>query len=258
MSKVILARMGRLVTAMLAVAATMAVAAGAASASEVIYNDLPSPTPGNVVSLGFEATQTAEFGGQVQVAGTARVNPVVTVMMSSWACQSGTWSAKNCTSAPKSKFEWPITFHIYQVGPEDTVGPQIATGSKVFRLPYRPSANATKCTGENAGKWYHAGTCFNGKAFKISLPLKLASLPEKVIVTVAYNTSDYGAEPQRPKPCDAEEQGCPYDSLNVGVQDGEEPAPSVGSFPAPAIAYVNGAPETGWTGEQPLFEIKAH
>jgi hypothetical protein len=47
----------------------------------------------------------------------------------------------------------------------------------------------------------------------------------------------------------------------VGVQDGfDNPAgtpPTVGAFPAPDIAYVNGAPEEEWTGFQPQFEVKA-
>jgi hypothetical protein len=250
-------RLGRLVAAACVSVALFALAATAASAAEVIYSDLPSPKPGNVVSLGFEATQTAEFGGQVQFAGTARKNPTVTVIGSSWGCQSGTWSAKNCASTMGAKFEWPVTFNVYAVGPENTIGAELASGSKVFKIPYRPSASP-KCTGAQAGEWFHAGECFNGKSFKLSLGLKAANLPEKAIVTVAYNTSDYGTEPQRPKPCDSEAQGCPYDSMNVGVQEGTETSPSFGSFPAPDIAYRNGAPESEWTGYQPLFEVKGH
>ena len=47
--------------------------------SSVIYNNIPSPIPGNVPSMAYQATQTSEFGGQVQFAGTNRFNPVVTV-----------------------------------------------------------------------------------------------------------------------------------------------------------------------------------
>ena len=50
--------------------AALALAAGTASAGTV-YNNIPKPIPGNVASLGFEATQTSEFGGQVQFAGDA-------------------------------------------------------------------------------------------------------------------------------------------------------------------------------------------
>lgn len=256
------ARLWRVTVAALATAAVFAVAASAASAAaEVIYNDTPSPKPGNVVSLGFEASATSSFGGQVEFGNTARKNPTVTVMMSSWACQTGSWFAKDCKTTMGAKFEWPVTFHVYEVGPSNSIGALVAAGSKTFKMPYRPSASP-KCTGESAGAWYHMGECFNGKAFKISLPLKVASLPSKAIITIAYNTTSYGTTPQGTQPCSSEPQGCPYDSLNVGVQDGfENPSgtpPTIGVFPAPDIAYVNGAPEEEWTGFQPLFLLSAH
>ncbi len=181
--------------------------------------------------------------------------------MSSWACQTGTWNEKNCKTTMGAKFEWPITFTVNAVGPGGTVGALLGSGSKIAKIPYRPSASP-KCTGESAGAWYHMGECFNGKAAKVTLPLKIANLPSQAIITISYNTSDYGATPQRPQPCNTEPQGCPYDSLNVGVQDGfDNPAgtpPTVGAFPAPDTAYVNGTPEEGWTGFQPQFEVKAH
>lgn len=261
MSGKIPARVARLATALLAVTAVMALGAGAASAAEVIYSDLPTPKPGNMPSVGFEATSASQFGGQVEFGGTARKNPTVKVMMSSWACQSGTWSAKNCSSAMGAKYEWPIRFSVYEVGPGDSIGALIAGGSKTFKIPYRPSASP-KCTGESAGAWYHASECFNGKAFKLTLPLKVASLPSKAIIAISFDTSHYGASPQAPKPCNSEPQGCPYDSLNVGVQDGfETPAgtpPTTGAFPKPDLAYFNGSPEGEWTGFQPLFEVTAH
>ncbi|MHB8235600.1 MAG: hypothetical protein ACYDHT_13195 [Solirubrobacteraceae bacterium] len=242
----------------LALGAFSALTAGAASASsEVVYNYLPSPIPGNPVSLGFEATQTAEFGGQIELAGTARKNPKVTVLMSSWACQTGSWNNFNCKTTMGAKFPVPITFKVSEVGPGNSQGAVLATGSKTFMIPYRPSANTMKCTGTHTGAWYHQGECFNGKSAKISLPLKAASLPNKVIVTIAYNTSDYGTNPTG---CNKGPGPCPEDSLNVGVNDGfEEPSrtPSVGSLPLPAEAYVNGAPEAEWEGFQPLFEVKA-
>jgi hypothetical protein len=253
-------RVARLGAVALALAAVFAATSSAAGAAEVIYNDLETPKPGNVVSLGFEATQTSSFGGQVEFGGSARNNPTVAVIMSSWACQTGTWVAQNCKSEKGAKFEWPISFTVNAVGPGDTVGALLGSGSKMAKIPYRPSASA-KCTGESAGAWYHMGECFNGKAARVALPLKIANLPSKAIITISYNTSDYGTTPQGPQPCNSEPQGCPYDSLNVGTQDGfGNPAgtpPSVGAFPAPDTAYVNGAPEAEWTGFQPQFEVKA-
>ncbi len=66
------------------------------------------------------------------------------------------------------------------------------------------------------------GECFNGKAAKIALPLKAATLPSKVIVTIAFNTSNYGTSPTKCN--EVPNANCPEDSLNVGVNDGFEEA----------------------------------
>jgi hypothetical protein len=251
-------RAARVTVLVLALGACSALTAGAASASEVVYNYLPSPVHGNVVSEAFEATQTGEFGGQIELAGTARKNPRVTVIMSSWACQTGSWNAGNCQSAMGSKFQVPITFKVSAVGPGESQGAVLASGSKTFSIPYRPSANTTKCTGASAGAWFKMGECFNGKAAKIALPLKAANLPNKVIVTIAFNTSNYGTTPTKCN--EVPNANCPEDSLNVGVNDGfEEPSrtPTVGALPLPEEAYSNGALEGEWAGFQPLFEVQA-
>jgi hypothetical protein len=103
----------------------------------------------------------------------------------------------------------------------------VAATSEISRLyrrfwRVRPPAvgtsdhSAVLCTGENAGYWYRAGKCFVGNDFRITLGPKVAKLPERAIVAVSYNTSDYGVEPQRPKPCNSSSARCPYDLLFVG------------------------------------------
>jgi hypothetical protein len=271
-----------LTLAILAATAVLAVSAGAASAaSEPVYNNIPSPLPGNLPSLGFQATQTSEFGGQVEFAGVNRKNPVVKVTMSSFACVTGAWNGGNCGTPAGTKFEWPITISVYEVGIENSVGLLLARASKTYKMPYRPSANFAKCNGADAGKWYSmvSNACFNGKAFNVSLGLKLAKLPQKAIISVAYNTSNYGAEPQHAA-CQSTEAGCPYDSLNVAVREPGEAGPSLGSDPAPDDAYINSTTagnycansggvstfaiskgEPGpckWTEEQPAFAVVAH
>src|ERR1017187_4799479 len=104
------ARAAKLAAAILAATAVSAVAAGAAGASgTVIYNNIPAPLPGNVPSEAFEATQASQFGGQVEFAGASATSTTITVVMSSWGCQSGTWFEHNCTTTPGTKFEWPVT-----------------------------------------------------------------------------------------------------------------------------------------------------
>ncbi len=276
-------RCGLAVTAALAVAAYASAAAGAAGT--VIYSNLPATKPGNVVSEAFEATQTGQFGGQVEFAKAAGAKPQITIGMSSWGCQEG--GGTTCVTARGAKFEVPITLHVYNVGTANAVGSEIASITETFKIPYRPSASP-KCTGEKAGKWFYKGTCFSGKYATIKFKLKGVSLPSKAIISISFNTSDYGVEPQRPKPCNSTTAGCPYDSLNIGLTEPtkfnakEEPEPvppSVGSDPAPEDAYHNSTtPEnycdkgiggTGtfrldaglppcWAGYQPLFQVTSN
>jgi hypothetical protein len=267
--------------ALLVMSALLAAVAGAASAATV-YNNIPSPLPGNLPSWGFEATQSSEFGGEVEFSlAPQQRNPTVAVIMSSWGCERGNWnwprSGAPCATRGGSTFSWPVTLNIYETGvAEDSVGPLIKTVTQTFTMPYRPSASS-KCTGANTGKWFTKGKCFNGKAFKIQFGGLGLVLPRKAIISVAYNTSDYGAEKQRPQPCDSEEQGCPYDSLNVAIRSAGEGGPSIGSDPAPEDVFLNsitaadycanpggvgtfavseGEPgECKWTEEQPAFEV---
>jgi len=220
-----------------------------ALSSNVIYDNVPSPLPGNVVSEAFQATGTSEYGGQVSFAGTRRYDPKVTVVMSSWGCESGSWTSDNCVTVPGSTFSEPITLNVYNVGTANSVGALVATQTETFNIPYRPSANNTRCTGPDGaygysgtgpnGEWYDASqhTCYNGLATPISFDLSGVTLPDTAIVTVAYNTSTYGAQPYGyATSCYATSAGCGYDSLNVGLVDS---TPMVGSNPAPNSDYLN-------------------
>ena len=267
----------------LVVLACSALGATAASASPtVIYNNLPAKLPPNVVSQPFQAAQMGQFGGQVEFAGASATNTKVTVVMSSWACQEGNWTESGCHTERGAKFEWPITLHIYSVGTANAVGTQIAGLTKTFKMPYRPSASA-KCTGASVGAYFAGGQCWHGKAFRITFALRGVTLPKQAILSLSYNTSGYGAEPQGySTACATSPAGCFYDSLNVGLTEPPNEAsptpvaPSVGANPAPEDAYHDsqtagnycdkglqgtgvfrlddGAPPC-WTGYQPLFKV---
>jgi hypothetical protein len=64
-----------------AVLALAVVAGPAAAASPPAYNRIPFALPGNVVSIGFQATSTSEFGDYITLGGTerSRTNRPVTV-----------------------------------------------------------------------------------------------------------------------------------------------------------------------------------
>jgi hypothetical protein len=211
MSGRIPARVVRLAAAFLAASAVGAVAAGAASA-EVVYNNVPAKLPPNFASIGFAATSTTEFGGEIELAGAARKQPTVTVVMSSWACQSGGWSTGDCsTPKPKKGFKVPLTVRIYNAA-ELSEGP-VAEATKNLTMLYRPSAS-TKCTG---GRWYDEATaaCKNGFAFPVSLKVsKLKKMPKRAVVSFLYPHSTGPAQ-----------------SLNVAISEPSENTLSVGTQP---------------------------
>jgi hypothetical protein len=215
--------------------------ASTSSSSSVIYDSTTSPQPPNLPSVGFEANQVAEFGNQVTFTpGSPRALSQATVTMSSWACQSGSWT-NVCTTSPGATFTEPITLNIYNVGANNTVGTLIKSVTQTFTIPYRPSSDPTDCP--SSGEWFSSATgeCYNGLATNVTFTLPDVLVPSSIIYGVAYNTSDYGAAPYGDNTsCDSPgPDSCAYDSLNIGLTEGTQP--SVGSDPLPGTVYWNTA-----------------
>ncbi len=213
-----------------------------AAASTVIYQSTV-PAPGNLPSVGFEASQVSEFGDAVAFpSGGPRIVRTVKVQLSSWACQDGNWFSSNCFSAPRSTFSVPITLNLYSpnsVNP-DLPGPLIQSFTQSFDVPYRPTANLTHCHGTDAGEWWSGslGKCFNGKVATITFKVGGLGiqLPDSIIAGVAYNTTHYGYSPiGESAACFGTAAGCPYDSLNFGLS----PAVSIGSQVNPGTVFQN-------------------
>lgn len=236
--------------------------AGGGSVKNLMYSAVPSPLPGNLPSLGFEATQTSELGDAVTLApGTGRGLKSVTVTMSSWGCQDG--SGTTCETTPGATFSVPITFTIY--GTDATT--VLATTTQTFAVPYRPSADPT-CA--NPSQWRDgAGSCVNGLATNITFAFKGVTVPDQLVYGIAYNTTTAGYAPVGGSaPCVTESGGCGYDSLNVGLVE----APFVGTQTFPGSVYwnTNYAPfysdggaggtgtfrlDTGWEGYVPAVQF---
>ncbi len=175
-------------------------------AQTTVYNAVPNTLAPSYASLGFQATQTAEFGDYVHLAGTNRVLNTVTVTMVTWAPNSdyplmgpGPWSHN-------------FTLSIYNVvagSPLNTKGSLIATATQSKSVPWRPAADPT-CPGGTA---YRAGdgACYNGYAFNLSFDMSSlnAVLPNDIIIGIAYNTQTWGAAPMG--------VAGPYNSLNVAA-----------------------------------------
>ncbi len=239
MSGRIPARVVHLAAALLAAIAVGGVTAAAASA-EVVYNNVPSPLPANFASIGLAATSSTEFGGEIELAGTARSTPTVTVVMSSWTCESGSWSAHNCvTKKPTKGFKVPVTVRVYAVG-EIGEGP-LAEKTKSLKMRYRPSESPSKCP---AGTWYDEATteCSHGLAFPVSVKLnKLKKMPKKAIVTFSYPHASGPAQ-----------------SLNISVSEPWEKTLSVGTDPVEewfanstsSEMYCPGAKDVGTLGSE--------
>src|SRR6185503_2306480 len=133
--------MNKKIFGMFSVAILLVIVGAAPAFSQAIYDNIPNPLPGNLSSWGFEATGTSEFGDRVMFApATPRNLSTVTVTMSSWGCQSGTWNGGNCVTTSGATFSHPITLNIYNVGPSNTVGSLIGSVTQNFNIPYRPSA----------------------------------------------------------------------------------------------------------------------
>ncbi|HVO86457.1 MAG TPA: hypothetical protein VMT23_01850 [Candidatus Binatia bacterium] len=214
----------------------MAQKAAAAPAPSVVYNATPSSLPPNVTSLGFQATQTSEFGDYVHLGGTDRALRTVTVTMSDWALASTpanetfcSNSASNCftdSSASGGGFYYPITLNIYgsHLGLNGAPDTLLTTKTETAAIPWRPVGDPT-CpdTGYGAGFAWRASdnVCYNGMAFNLTFDLSSSgvTLPNDVIIGIAYNTQSYGSSPVG--------SDGPYNSLNVGVPSGQ--TASVGS-----------------------------
>lgn len=184
------------------------------AASTVVYDATPNPVPPNMASLGFQATQTSEFGDYVHLAGTNRKLDSVTVTMSNWALQATPANVTFCLANPLScsadGFKHPITLNIYNVvpgSPLNTKGSLVATVTKVVDIPWRPVADPSCGTAWKASD----NNCYNGFAFNATFDMSSlnTTLPNDVIVGVAYNTQSYGTAPIG--------VDGPYNSLNVGV-----------------------------------------
>jgi hypothetical protein len=245
---------------------TLLVTAAAAQKTKttVAYNTIPKTLPGNVPSVGPEAYAFIELGdGLGTFAPYTSTIGQVTVVLSSWACQSGTWQA-GCDSGNTAKFSQDITFNLYAVsGDSTTSGPyvvqaQLESITKTFSIPYRPSATPSKCS--DASQWYSKQdkTCYNGIAVPVMIDFSsmAIAMPANglVAVTVAYNTSNYGPNPLGTSTaCYTANGGCPYDSLNISTYNPPSgstnpgfPLDVNGIFVSPTLNYAQ------CSGELPL------
>lgn len=227
--------------------------------TSTLYDAVPVPLDGNMPSLGFEATQTREFGDAVTFAtGSNRSLQSVTVTLSSWGCEFGAHQTDDCVTTPGATFTHPITFNVY--GADGAT--LIASKTQTFAIPFRPSASP-KCTGTNAGKWYVSNEkrCTDGYAVNVTFTFPNVAVPASVVYGIAYNTTTAGYNPIGAAPCNTSgnPSGCGYDALNVGLTD----EVIIGSTNEDEVWWNSAlyghpvfGPDTGWTDFVPAVQFK--
>jgi len=192
-----------------------------AFAGSLLYDSIPDPLPPNVPSLGYRATQTAEFGDLIQFdPGTSRGLLSVTALMSDWAMAS-------TYGSPDPGWYHPLTLNLYNVDNSSGTpqpGSLIASVTQTFFIPWRPEPSPGCGTAWRAAD----GNCYNGMAFGVTFNLNNLLVPDQLIYGIAFNTNTWGY-----KPIGAPG---PYESLNFGLST---TPPTAGSNPLPDTAYWN-------------------
>lgn len=186
--------------------------------ADVIYDSIPSPLPPNLPSEGYQATQTSEFGDEIQFTGNARNLTQVTIALSDWALYS-TYGTQSTTSFTSSASGWstPLTLNIYSVGPGNTVGSTIASQTITPLILWRPEAAGTPdCSTGFIGA---DGGCYNGLAQTVTFDFTGTVVPDEIIYGLSFNTQSYGDDPTG--------INGPYNSLNFALNDTS--GPSVGT-----------------------------
>jgi len=202
----------------------------------VVYDALPSVTNTNHASLGFQTTQTSEFGDYIHLGGSNRLLNSVTVTMSNWAKYS-TYSSDSRYSGNSSTWSHPITINIYeaQLKADGTPSTKLGTVTQNITIPWRPESSS-----ECGTAWKSSdGNCYNGIAFNAVFDMSSLNLtlPDDIIVGVAYNTNTYGQSP-------IGSHG-PYESLNVAVP--EDQTVSVGSDDSVSEVFWNTVTKASYT-----------
>jgi hypothetical protein len=202
---------------------------------EVVYSSMPTGTIYNVPSLGYQATQTAEFGNAINLAGTDRSLSTISVLMSDWALQPSTGPNVGTDAG----FVLPLTMTLYNTTTgTDAVGASFAQQTIDATIPWRPEADPT-CPGGGTAWRAGDGNCYNGLASVVTFDFSGAgvTLPDTLIFGLSYNTETWGAHPTG--------VDGPYDSLNFGLGGG--PVPSTGSNIYANSAYWNTSTASDYT-----------
>jgi len=253
------------VVAILIATGCSAIAASAASALEIIYdNQNTVPTIGarteDTFSQPFEGAENPSIGGIVEFSGTERKLTSLTAELDSSRCQEGNYAEDTCTTHPGKKFEYTMTLKVYAVTGVLERGALLGGQTVTAKLPYRPSTNPS-CPSTPEGKGFGSNCDVGGVLSHIKFKnfKQIIMLPSQVIIELTVPESG--------------------EEVNVGlegaykeydVESGEYVgvpglgAPETGSEPLANEVFVNGVASSyfkgfasGFEGYQPVFKVIA-
>jgi hypothetical protein len=184
----------------------------------VVYDSVPAgPLSSSFPSIGFQSNHELEFGDGVNLTQTGYLHSVSWILRS-FGCQAGTGGAATCVTTPGATFAVPVTANVYALTGSGThVGSLLATQTKTFNIPYRPSSDPTKCT-PASGRFFDtvSQTCVTALGVRITLPMPSVLLSSPVIFTMTFNTQTFGYNPIGIVGCPPS-AGCGYDQLNISA-----------------------------------------
>lgn len=153
----------------------------------IVYDNIPGILPPNIVRLGYQANQTAEFGGLVRFDSSQRNLMAAVIVLSDWAMAS-TWGSTD------PGWYHPITLNLYNVDASSGTSrePDCEQDADVL-VPWRPEPDPS-CPGGTAWRSSN-GNCYNGLAFEVTFFFDGLLVPDQLIYGVAYNTNTWRAHP---------------------------------------------------------------
>ena len=198
-----------------------------AAQADVLYSTLPGLSVHDEPSMGYQATQTSEFGSMVQISASVASLDRATVALSNWAFESAFPEVGNSTG-----FSLPVTLNLYNINAGDTVGSIISSVTTNALITWRPEPSG----GCDSNGYLADGNCYGGSISYVNFEFGGISIPQQFIWGLAFNTQNFGSSPY----------GTPgaYDALNIAISS--DP-PTTGTNPNPDTAYWNTADAGNYT-----------
>jgi hypothetical protein len=263
MTEQLSATFAKLLTAALVAIGCLAISAAAASATEVVYNNLNTVAPtvnGHPNEDTFSLSpENFPVGGLVEFPHT-RDNVLKTLItqVDNFTCEHGSYNLENCyTLHPNKKMKYQMTAEIYAVNANnEPTGAPIAKSVETMKIPYRPTTKVD-CPATGEGKGFGVNCDVGGVLATVKFK-HFTPTGELLPVRAAIMVSG-AAEPNKIVNIGLQSS---YKEFAGGEYIAEGPAdggvPEVGSDPLPNAIYIrNELNEEEWEGFQPVFEVVA-